>query len=113
MGKEEFGHPRRIDVFGTWNDDHPLRKVVVDHDHDRVFTGYFGKIRDEINGDLFEWEVGGRGNRGEWGSNGVGVYFVLLTGGTSFDETIDEDSKSRPPEVLFYERFGAEASRMS
>ena len=101
VGKEEFGYSRRINVFGAWDNDYPLRKAVVDHDHDRVFACDFREICDKINGKLFEGEVGGRGNRRNWGTNRMGVYFVLLTGGTSLNKTVDKGSKSRPPEVSF------------
>ena len=59
MGEKEFGDSCHIDFFGAWNNDHPFRKAVVDHDHNRVFPGHFGEICDKVNGGLFEGEIGG------------------------------------------------------
>ena len=39
--------------------------------------------------------------------------FVLLANGTTGNEVIDEDGKSRPPKVSFNDGLGAEASKMA
>ena len=54
MGEKEFGYSHRVNGFGTWDNDHPLRKTVVDHDHYRVLVTYFGQVSDKVDGELFE-----------------------------------------------------------
>ena len=56
VGEKEFGYFHGVDSFGTRDDDHPLRKAMVDHDQDRVFATYFREISDQVDGDLFEGE---------------------------------------------------------
>ena len=43
----------------------------------------------------------------------MGVYFVLLAHGTSFDEFVNIGSQAGPPEVTFEENFCAESACMS
>ena len=56
MGKKKLGNASSIDVFGTGSKDYPLRKAVVDHDHQGIMAGRWGVIGDEVNGELPEWE---------------------------------------------------------
>ena len=57
MGKEKLGYASSIDVFGTGSKDYPLCKAVVDHDHQGIMAGRWGKIGDEVNRELLEWEA--------------------------------------------------------
>lgn len=41
------------------------------------------------------------------------VDFVLLANGTIYNEVVDECGQPGPPEVSFYEGFGAESSCMA
>ena len=56
VGKKKLGNASSIDVFGTGSKDYPLRKAVVDHDHQGIMAGGWGEIDDEVNGELPEWE---------------------------------------------------------
>ena len=58
MGEKEFCDSCGINCFGTWDDDYPLHKAMVDHDQDRVFAMYFGEIGDKVNRELFKGEQG-------------------------------------------------------
>ena len=49
-----------------------------------------GEISDEVNGELLEWQWGGRGDGGEWGTSGVVIDFVLLTYRASRYKGIDK-----------------------
>ena len=49
MIEKEFSHSGCVDGFGTWNNDHPLHKAVVDHDHNGVHPVYVREIRDEVH----------------------------------------------------------------
>ena len=56
MGKKKLGNAGSIDVFGTGSKDYPLHKAVVNHDHQGIMAGRQGKIGDEVDGELLEWE---------------------------------------------------------
>ena len=40
--EKEFGDSFGVNVFGARDEDDPLRKAVVDHDHQRIKTGRGG-----------------------------------------------------------------------
>ena len=56
MGKKKLGNAGGVNVFGTRSEDYPLRKAVVDHNHQGIMAGRWGKISDEVNRELLEWE---------------------------------------------------------
>ena len=56
MGKKELGDAGSINVFGAGSKDYPLHKAMVDHNHQRIMAGRWGKIGDEVNRKLPEWE---------------------------------------------------------
>ena len=56
MGKEKLSYVGSIDVFGAGSKDYPLRKAVVNHDHQGIMAGGWGEISDEVNRKLPEWE---------------------------------------------------------
>ena len=56
MGKKKLGNAGSIDVFRAGSKNYPLRKAMVDHDHQGIMAGRWGKISDEVNGELPEWE---------------------------------------------------------
>ena len=56
VGKKKLGNAGSINVFGTGSKDYPLRKAVVDHDHQGIMAGGQGEIGDEVNGELPEWK---------------------------------------------------------
>ena len=56
MGEKKLSHSRSIDGFGARDNDHPLRKAVVNHNQNRVHPTYFQEVGDEIYGELFKGE---------------------------------------------------------
>ena len=56
MGKKELGNAGSINVFGAGSEDYPLRKAMVNHNHQGIMASGWGKIGDEVNGKLLEWE---------------------------------------------------------
>ena len=56
VGKKKLGNAGSINVFGTGSKDYPLRKAVVDHDHQEIMASGWGEISDEVNRKLLEWE---------------------------------------------------------
>ena len=113
MGEEEFGYLHGVDGFGTRNDNYPLCKAMVDHNHDRVLAMDFREIGNLVDQNLFKGEWQGGGDWIQWGSDRMSIRLVLLTGSTAFNEPIDVCRQSRPPKVPFQERLNAEPSRMS
>ena len=63
VGKKKLGDAGGVNVFGTRSKDYPLRKAMVNHDHQGIMVGGCGKIGDEVNRELPEWEGRGRGDR--------------------------------------------------
>ena len=63
MGEKKLSHSRSINGFGARDNDHPLRKAVVDHDQNRVHPVYFREVGDEIYRELLKGE-GCRGGNG-------------------------------------------------
>ena len=113
MVEKEFSYSGRVDRFGTWNNNHPLHKAVVDHDHNGVHPMYFGEIRDKVHRKLFKGKEGCRSDGVQWWTDRMGVHLVLLAHGASFDEFVYVDSQAGPPEVVFEEGFGMELACMS
>ena len=56
VGKKKLGNAGSINVFGTGRKDYPLHKAVVDHNHQGIMASGRGKIGDEVNRELPEWE---------------------------------------------------------
>ena len=56
MGKKELGNAGSINVFGVGSEDYPLCKAVANHNHQGIMASGWGKIGDEVNGKLPEWE---------------------------------------------------------
>ena len=90
MGKKKLGYAGSIDVFGTGSKDYPLCKAMVDHDHQGIMASGWGKIGDEVNGELLEWKRQGRGNGRQWWARGMMVHLVLLASGTTRDKGSDK-----------------------
>ena len=43
VGKEKLGNAGSINVFGTGSKDYPLRKAMVDHNHQGIMAGGWGE----------------------------------------------------------------------
>ena len=56
VGKKKLGNAGSINVLGTGSKDYPLRKAMVNHNHQGIMAGGWGEIGDEVNGELLEWE---------------------------------------------------------
>ena len=90
MMEKISGHFGHIYSFRARDENYPLCKAMIDHNHQRVMSIGGGKISDEVDRELFEWQGGGRRDRGELGMSGVVIDLVLLTYGTSGDKGIDK-----------------------
>ena len=56
MGKKKLGNAGSIGVFGAGSKNYPLCKAVVNHNHQGIMAGRWGKISDEVDGELPEWK---------------------------------------------------------
>ena len=65
-------------------------KAVVNHDHQGIMARGWGKIGDEVDGELLEWEKRGRRNGRQWWACGMMVHLVLLASGTARDKGSDK-----------------------
>ena len=54
MVEEKFGDSRGIYSFRTRDENYPLRKAMVDHDHQRIMSVRWGEVRDEVHRELLE-----------------------------------------------------------
>jgi len=57
--EEQGSNAGGIDCFVTRDENHPLRKPMVDHDQHRVKTRRNGEIHDHITQNLLQWAGGG------------------------------------------------------
>ena len=80
---------------------YPLRKAMVDHDHDRIKSRGRREVGDEVNRELLKGESDSGFDREERGYNGVRIGFVLLADGTASDKVFDKGGEARPPEIPF------------
>ena len=55
MFEKKFGYSFGVDGFVTRSEDDPLRKAVVNHNHQRVETGGGRQSGDEVDGQLLKW----------------------------------------------------------
>ena len=113
MGKKKLGNASSINVFRAGSENYPLRKAMVDHNHQGIMTGRWGKISDEVNGELPEWEGRRRGDGRQGRTCGMMVHLVLLACDAARDKGIDKGGQTRPPEVTFDDGLGAETPCMS
>ena len=110
MGEKEFSNSGHVNVFRARDDDYPLCKAVVDHNHNGVHSAYFREISNKVYGELLKRKGCRRCDGVQWRANWVCVHLVLLAYGTSFDELVDIGSQARPPEISFQEGFGVEST---
>ena len=65
--EKEGGSTKGIDHFVTGDENYPLCKAMVYHDHDRVKACGGREIGDKIDGNLLEGAEGGRWDRHQGG----------------------------------------------
>ena len=111
--KEEGCDPFYSDGFLCGAENHPLSKLMVNHDQKRVKAIGRGKISDEIAGDLLEWVSGDGVNRSEGGNSRVHVGFVLLENSATINIFMNKGSEARPPEFRGNQLIGFEIARMA
>ena len=92
---------------------YPLRKAMVDHNHDRVKPRGRREVGDEVDRELFKGESDGGFDQEERGHNGVRIGFVLLADGTASDKVFDKGGEARPPEIPFQNCLGTKDTHMT
>ena len=111
--KEQLSNSHSIDSFKARDEDYPLHKVMVGHDHNRIKTQGKGKVSDEIHQELFE----GQGNRGQDRTkqrNGrMCVNLILLANSTASNEMLDKGGEAWSREVTLKDRFGVENAHVT
>ena len=78
--EKEGSSAEGINSFVTRDENYPLHKAMVYHNHDRVKTGRGGKVGDEVDRDLLEGVKGGGGDRHKGGDMGWVLIFICWQG---------------------------------
>ena len=98
--EKEFGYSLGVDGFSTWDENYPLRKTVVDHNHERIIAEGKWEIGDQINRQLLKWTCATGRNGGKHRDSWVGIHFHLLAKGAAGDKVTDKGGHTQPPIVL-------------
>ena len=99
MFEKEIGHSFGIYGFSPWGENYPLRKTVVDHNHERIIAKRGWETSDQINGQLLKQSGTVGGNGRECGDRWVGIDLHLLAKGAAGDKAADEGGHTWPPVV--------------
>ena len=103
--KEQLGNSCSINGLMARCKNYPLRKAMVDHDHDRIKSHRRREVGDEVNGQLFERKGDvGLDWKQRW-DNRVHVSLVLLAYRTAGDKVLHEGGETGPPEIPFQDCF--------
>ena len=97
--ENEFCYSLGIDGFSTWDENHPLRKTMVDHNHERITARGKWEISDQVNRQLLKWACATGGNGGKHRDSQVGIHLHLLAKGATGDKAADEGGHTWPPIV--------------
>ena len=74
--EKEFCYSLGINGFNTWDENHPLRKTVVDHNQERIIARGKWEIGDQVNRQLLKWASAGRGDGESAGTVGWVLTFI-------------------------------------
>ena len=111
--KKQLGNSCSVNGLLARCKNYPLRKAMVDHDHDRIKSRRRREVGNEVNGQLFKRErYSGRDREQRW-DNRVCVGLVLLANGATSDKVLHEGGETRPPEILFQDGFGMKDTHVS
>ena len=111
--KKQLGDSYHVNSLLARCKNYPLRKAMVDHDHDRIKPRGRREVSDEVNGELLKWESDSGCDREERGYNGVRIGLVLLADGTTSDEVLHKGRETWPPEIPFQKCFGAKDTHVT
>ena len=100
MFEKEFSHSFGVYSFSTRSENYPLRKTMVDHNHERVISKRGRVISDQVNRQLLEQAGADRGNRRERGDGQVGIDLHLLAEGAASNKMANKGRHTQPPVVL-------------
>ena len=71
--EKEIGYPFGIKGFVARDENYPLRKTMVDHDHQRIVAMRGWEVGDQVDRQLLKWVGADRGDRGERRDSQVGI----------------------------------------
>ena len=97
--EKEFSYPFGIKGFVARDENHPLRKAMVDHNHQRVIAMRGQEVSDQVDGQLLKQAGADRGDRGECRDSWMGIDLHLLAKGAPSNKTVDEGRHTWPPVV--------------
>ena len=111
--KKQLGDSYCVNGLLAWCKNYPLRKAMVDHDHDRIKPCGRREVSDEVNRELLKGESGRGFDREERRYNGVHIDFVLLADRTASNKVFHKGREAWPPEILFQDCLGMKDTHMT
>jgi len=113
MFEKQSGNAGGVDCFVTRDENHPLRKPMVDHDQNRVKTRRQRQIRDHVARNLLKRARGRGGNWTKPRDSGVSVNLVGLASSAASHKSVNKGGETGPPVVVLNQVNGAEISAVS
>ena len=111
--KKQLGNSCCVNSLLARCKNYPLRKAMVDHDHDRIKSRRGREVGDEVNRELFKGERDRGLDREQRRYGGVSIGLVLLANGTTSNEVFHKGGEAWPPEIPFQNRLGAKDTHMT
>jgi len=113
MFEKQGGNTGGVNRLGTWDENHPLCKPMVDHNQNRVKTRREQQIHDHVTQNLLKQVEGGGRDGAEPRDSRVYVNLVGLTSSTASHKLLDKGGQTGPPVVALNQMNSAEVSTMS
>ena len=111
--KKQLGNSCSVDGLLARCKNYPLRKAMVNHDHDRIKPRRRREVSNEVNRQLFKREGDIRLDWEQRWDNRVCVGLVLLANGAPSDKVLDEGGETWPPEISFQDCLGMEDTHVT
>ena len=113
MVEKKLGYSCGIYGFGTRDENYPLTKAMVDHNHDRIKTIDWWKVGDKIDRKVLEGARAFKCEGGDGGDCRMGEDLVCLANCTAESVFLDIGGEARPPVILGKKGNGAKISTMA
>ena len=106
MVEKKLGYACGIHGFGAGDENYPLTKAMVDHNHDRIEAINWGEVGDEVHREVLEGKRAFKGKESDGWDHRMGEDLVCLANHTSGNVFPNIGGKARPPVILGKESNG-------